>query len=70
MNLVQVISNTLCNDKENVLLLKFNDKPKSYYHNWFEEIEDNDKRLNHGQVAKHYDLTMQRCIISFFIPTK
>ena len=31
MNLVQVISNTLCNEKENVVLLKCTDDPKSYY---------------------------------------
>ena len=46
-NLVQVISNTHFNNKENLIWMKYKNEPKRYYQLiGFDEIPDNDKILD------------------------
>ena len=56
LNLVQVISNTLCNNKENMVLLKCTEDPKSFYELiGFEEITSDSDILAINEVKKHYN---------------
>ena len=69
INMIQVISNTLCNDKDNVNLLKCIDELQTYYESvWFQKVQDGSEWLQIANEKKHYNGQMQQniCIFTFW----
>jgi len=68
LNLVQVISNILCNNKENVVLLKCTSELKSFYELiGFEEITSDSDILAIPEVKKHYNEIKHSADMFYFI---
>ena len=56
INMIQVISNRLCNDKDNVILLKCADDLQSYYESvGFQKVQDDSEWLQIPNVKTHYN---------------